>query len=550
MDSIPISLEFPSDVIRAQVMSYETQNQIDAVVAEHTRIFEETVRQHHLTMALYNARRNSMALINGRLLPELLSEIFMHCMRMSFGYSWIKVAHVCRYWRAVALASPSLFSSIDVVRLKDPGQLDAWLRFSKQALLDVRIAESYGYAWPKIFPEITRIRSLHIYIISKSPVCTTQWPTCPQMISLFWEKEVSFPVQLDDSTPIDFHRTFPNLQSLDVRMKMIQRSCGKYLLPASLRILKITEEHSDHIGTLRDWLLTFEALPALEILELSGIADFAFSTAPVPTIVRLPRLGSLTLTRFGIIPGYSLLQHLSWVHNIRLELDFQASLESAKHLISPFARMLQLRLLSFPPLPLRTGEIYARIAPGLLAFAASTLVQKFRIGGTSGFFTEPREIEVLIDIKHPMESQSISDLPNVAEAFHTACAPVVSEVDHLVIDLAVRGNLELNIGIHKIASGLQNVVSLQYKLCWDHHALYELLSPSATDSIVFPKLNKLWIVWSGVPAGSDIVSTTLIALCSILRARQARQHPLKHLVLDVTECMWHQDAQIMIDIVY
>ncbi|KAI0252264.1 hypothetical protein BJV78DRAFT_1124881, partial [Lactifluus subvellereus] len=72
----------------------------------------EAARLHILTLL---TRRNALAPIS--LLPsELLAQIFhFHALdepswsnRKSFG--WMKVTHVCRYWRQVALEDSSLWA--------------------------------------------------------------------------------------------------------------------------------------------------------------------------------------------------------------------------------------------------------------------------------------------------------------------------------------------------------------------------------------------------------------------------------------------------------
>lgn len=53
-----------------------------------------------------------------RLPPEVLSEIFIHHryvdseLNWSRRYQWIKITHVCHYWRSIALSSPRLWTTI------------------------------------------------------------------------------------------------------------------------------------------------------------------------------------------------------------------------------------------------------------------------------------------------------------------------------------------------------------------------------------------------------------------------------------------------------
>ncbi|KAI0266525.1 hypothetical protein BC834DRAFT_783046, partial [Gloeopeniophorella convolvens] len=90
----------------------------------------ELAALHTVTCAM-RTRRNALSLV-GRLPPELLSRIFaFHAANQPiardpiYNYDdpnppsmaqvelgWITVTHVCRAWRAVALADPSLWRTI------------------------------------------------------------------------------------------------------------------------------------------------------------------------------------------------------------------------------------------------------------------------------------------------------------------------------------------------------------------------------------------------------------------------------------------------------
>ena len=124
--------------------------------------------------------------------PELLSRIFAQhiqfckaewdqgaskerlpasCWPEVGPYTWIRVTHVCRYWRDVALASPLLWS--DIVLTCDQECLETMLTRSQQVALSVQSYTSScsGEACPApirslrlVLMHLFRIRSLALYI--------------------------------------------------------------------------------------------------------------------------------------------------------------------------------------------------------------------------------------------------------------------------------------------------------------------------------------------------------------------------------------------------
>lgn len=86
-------------------------------------------------LAMKNRERNSSAPIM-RIPPEILVKIFVHYQNTFFLHwnpeEWIKVTHVCHFFRQVALASPTLWSRI---YFRSGDQTKTYLRGLKEYLL-------------------------------------------------------------------------------------------------------------------------------------------------------------------------------------------------------------------------------------------------------------------------------------------------------------------------------------------------------------------------------------------------------------------------------
>ena len=94
-------------MLRRSTVSEELRAEVDKQIQKH----KDAIRS-------LRERRNTLAIIS-RLPPELLSRIFLHARDMTDGTAKVlpPASHVCRAWRAVALACGLLWSEIDCVRL-------------------------------------------------------------------------------------------------------------------------------------------------------------------------------------------------------------------------------------------------------------------------------------------------------------------------------------------------------------------------------------------------------------------------------------------------
>ena len=142
------------------------------------KALEAQLEVHAQAMIDIKTRLNTMTPV-ARLPPELLSNVFtllaaqnyevrhanaMYSIDTNQTNSWIRVAHVCRYWRATALATPRLWSYIVVTTERAVGEL---LLRSKRAPLHVIASvpsheDERQRAVREVMAEFSRIRALHL----------------------------------------------------------------------------------------------------------------------------------------------------------------------------------------------------------------------------------------------------------------------------------------------------------------------------------------------------------------------------------------------------
>ncbi|KAH7923980.1 hypothetical protein BV22DRAFT_1035737 [Leucogyrophana mollusca] len=107
---------------------------------EHTRTqIDAEIIAHFDAIHTLRVRRNSLAPISS-LPPELLAAIFVECVNSYHSqptsfHMWIRVAHVCRHWRDVALACPALWNHLV---FGDPAVTEIMITRSKLVPLVIR----------------------------------------------------------------------------------------------------------------------------------------------------------------------------------------------------------------------------------------------------------------------------------------------------------------------------------------------------------------------------------------------------------------------------
>ncbi|KDQ23202.1 hypothetical protein PLEOSDRAFT_1086598 [Pleurotus ostreatus PC15] len=150
----------------------EVRRAIDEEIAERIALHEASIRN-------LKTRRNAYS--NTSILPpEVLSKIFLAAKDGIPGYgvlkeaSWLNVAGVCQEWRSIALASPRMWSSIDISK---PNCALEFLKRSKSAPLRINcktrpltITAANEEMVKSIIAEVSRIEELEISAITQGEI--------------------------------------------------------------------------------------------------------------------------------------------------------------------------------------------------------------------------------------------------------------------------------------------------------------------------------------------------------------------------------------------
>ncbi|KAF9466077.1 hypothetical protein BDZ94DRAFT_1252052 [Collybia nuda] len=217
---------------------------------------------------------------------------------------WIKVSHVSRHWRAVALDSPSLWGNIVTTR---PRWTEEMLKRSKMASLTLeadlscitpRISEAIQLA----LQHITRIRDLKLVASSSTlnKLITSLQINAPilQSLSLSIPRNTRFGVEGDLTLPEGcFRGDVSQLRALELVKCNI--NWGSPLL-SGLTVLKLSDISILARPTTQQLLDVLEKMPSLEILHLQealpNVGDETISTCAPDRIIKLLHLSHITVT--------------------------------------------------------------------------------------------------------------------------------------------------------------------------------------------------------------------------------------------------------------
>ncbi|KDQ61415.1 hypothetical protein JAAARDRAFT_203934 [Jaapia argillacea MUCL 33604] len=148
----------------AQHRSFLSDPQSDTALAT----IDSDIASHFESIRQLCTKRNSLVPVS-RLPPEVLANIFQHATQsdLSLGFAlgspavwWIAITYVCRCWREVALATPSLWCSLPFHR---PKWVPEMIARSKIAPLQVEVASESSRVLPQIrmaLEHMPRIRVL------------------------------------------------------------------------------------------------------------------------------------------------------------------------------------------------------------------------------------------------------------------------------------------------------------------------------------------------------------------------------------------------------
>lgn len=266
---------------------------------------QDSIAKHHRTIAAIQAHRNSLVpTINSILLTEILAEIFLQLVteaeqQRHYRYSWIKVAHVCRYWRDVVLSCPRLFSYIRFPT-RDDHHLEEFLRLSTTTPLTLYADEEPGDAWVAIAPHLPRTQSLTMTGTIGLPV---PWPYCPQMTSLFWETDESEFNKPDGHVVRQVLTCMPNLRGLQSETHLLGVLWFKMPLASTLTSLWIIHNgRGGNPGSLEELGTALSILTSLTTFSLDCVREgsYQLSRSSRVSCPQLPHLQMLRLHGTGV----------------------------------------------------------------------------------------------------------------------------------------------------------------------------------------------------------------------------------------------------------
>lgn len=289
--------------------------------ADARRRIDQEMQRLEDTMRALKSRRNMLTPIS-HLPPEILSKIFFHCASESTDHKnpldWIKVSHVSRHWRAVALTSPSLWGAIVFSR---PKWVEEMIKRSKMASLIIKA--DLTWVTPKILESVqialrhsSRIHELALIassttldkLFNKSPINLPNLRSLSLAVPRKERFDISFGYILPE-TILD--GDFPYLRRLELTKCNVSWDSS---LLNNLTHLKICDVSSVARSTTSQVLDALERMTTLEVLDLHEalplVPDEVVQPLPVDRVVAFPRLSHIAISS-SVPECANLLQRIS-----------------------------------------------------------------------------------------------------------------------------------------------------------------------------------------------------------------------------------------------
>ncbi|KIK48252.1 hypothetical protein CY34DRAFT_798348 [Suillus luteus UH-Slu-Lm8-n1] len=311
-----------ADTTSIPVLSTRAQTDID----NELEAMEERMRA-------LRTRRNNFSPISS-IPPEILGTIFVqHAQQMQLLHvpdnpavlSWLKVGHICRHWREVALGTPELWAT---PFLNSSRATEEMLMRSKMAPLNLRCGQRYRMdSVQKALMHIDRLQEVSLPFLNGG--ITYRWVmeflnklsscSAPRLQSLSLEEE--FAQTLRIAIPISF--VAPNLRSL--QLKYCNLSWASSVL-TGLTVLNIKKLSPECLPTLEELISALRRMPGLRFLELEDALPtlppqtMSLSRAPPAMNVRLPHLKRLRLVA-KILDVANVLAHIELPDSAMLEVQ-------------------------------------------------------------------------------------------------------------------------------------------------------------------------------------------------------------------------------------
>ncbi|KAJ7247647.1 hypothetical protein B0H12DRAFT_1220298 [Mycena haematopus] len=296
------------------------------------RGLDQEIQKYQESIRALQYRRNALSPI-GRLPPEMLSRIFIFCIRPDSHY-WIKeVSHICRHWRAVALGCPNLWS---FPIFSQPKWADEMLERSKMAPLTVKA--DFTYMTPKMvdsvhssLAQISRIRELDVRVNSRSATeilnLTDAAPYLHTLclVSPSFAHEEHFVLG-----PTFLNGDAPRLRRLELTRFFLPWDSP---LMSNLVHLKIQSPGLTLRPSMTALIGALERMPRLESLELDRALPVIATDAPSLSIpssrTPLSHLKRIVITNASVLECANALNHLSFNGNSIPTMKLSCSAENS-----------------------------------------------------------------------------------------------------------------------------------------------------------------------------------------------------------------------------
>ncbi|KAG5647807.1 hypothetical protein DXG03_007729 [Asterophora parasitica] len=297
-------------------------------------LIDQEMQRLEDAIRLLKSRRNILAPIS-RLPPEMLAKVFSfraaESVESSNPLEWIRVSHVSRHWRAIALDSPSLWGNLVFTR---PKWSEEMLKRSKMASLIVKA--DLTCITPRIF-EAVRLALLHgprIHDLQLRAASATIERLLSRDLELFEAPMIhSLSLSVPRITRFGSDEGFtipstilsgetPYLRRLDLDKCNISWESA---LLQGLTHLKIHDVTTAARPTTQQLVDALERMPRLEVLDFRDALPLSPETAtsdalPEGRIIDLPVLNHLAIV--STVPECSnLIRHISVPTGARVHLS-------------------------------------------------------------------------------------------------------------------------------------------------------------------------------------------------------------------------------------
>lgn len=258
------------------------------------------------------------------------------CLPEVGPYTWIRVTHVCRYWRNVALTNPLLWSQIVLTRSLDC--IQTMIARSQQTPLTVQNYTSCRMGECAMPMHALRLVLLQLHRIRAVELCIKWWvfddiaPALEKPTPLLESFKLSTPSGLHDTGFVPPVVRFSQVSGVPPLKDLTLCSYGfPWSNPTSFRCLNSLhiQKGSPYCPHVEDVLRALRFMPDLSSLRLDDIfytSSKATGSLPVlPDVVRLGSLKELTLSGDSISCA-TLLNSLDLPTNTVMVFGFQMRL--------------------------------------------------------------------------------------------------------------------------------------------------------------------------------------------------------------------------------